>query len=827
MTTHRRLDSNQVSNLNCQWTCHLTFESSILGESPPPAPRTFFGRNELVEEVVGLAENLTPVALIGAGGIGKTSVALAVLHHDRIKHRFGDDRRFIRCDQFPASRAHLLRRLSDVIGAGIDNPKDLTALRRFLSSKEMLIVLDNAESILGLSGTNGQEIYAVVEELGRFSNICMCITSRISTTPPDFKRLDIPALSTDAACETFYRIYGGNDRSDVVNRILEQLDFHPLSITLLATVAHQNKWDVNRLAQEWERRRTGVLQTQHNTSLAAAIEVSLASPMFRELGPDARELLGVIAFLPQGINEGELDRLFPTIPNRTDIFDKFCVLSLAYRNNGFITMLAPLRDYLSPEDPMTSPLLCTAKEHYFIRVSADINPSGPSFRESQWIKLEDMNVEHLLDVFTTIDANSDDIWDTCAKFMGHLYLHKSRLTILKPKIEGLPDDHRSKPECLFQLSELFASIGNHVESKRLLTHALKLSRERGDDRWVAKILWVLSDANRVMALPKEGIQQAREALDIWERLGDTVRRVNCLIALARLLQSDKQLDDAVEAASRAIDLLSEIDDQYLLCDSHLALGNIYRSKGEATKAIHHFEVALGIASSFGWHGRLFWINRSLAWLFLNEGRFDDAQVHVDRAKSHAIDDAYKLGCAMYLQAWVWYDQHRLEEARSEALGAADIFERLGATRDLEWSRELFRGMEEDLDGPVASGQSGFSCKLPRILRFPACINFPFQARGTRIWRRLSCRALQIHLSARSKVLSLFPAVPCVLPFQSHSLLSVLPPRLTHALSYLLPHRLPLAICFLLYSCLSVSLVMFVLYVYTYLAACLGRFRDSV
>ena len=737
MTAHRRLDSNQVSNLNCQRTHHLTFESSILGEFPPPAPRTFFGREELVEEIVDLAENLTPSALVGTGGIGKTSIALAVLHHDRIKHRFGDNRRFIRCDQFPASPAHFLRRLSHVIGAGIDNPEDLTALRRFLSSKEMLIVLDNAESILDPLGTNGREIYAVVEELGRFSNICVCVTSRISTTPPDCKRLDIPALTTDAACETFYRIYGGGgDRSQVINGILEQLDFHPLSITLLATVAHQNKWDANRLAKEWERLRTSMLQTQHNTSLALAIEVSLASPMFRELDPAARELLGVVAFLPQGIDENNLCWLFPAISDRTDIFDKFCVLSLTYRNNGFITMLAPLRDYLSPKDPMLSPLLCVARERYFARMSVDIDPNRPSFRESQWIKSEDVNVEHLLDVFTTIDADSDSIWDTCAKFVQHLHQHKPRPTILKPKIEGLPDDHRSKPWYLYELSELFKSIGNDVENKRLLAHALKLSREQGDDRLVATILWQLSNVNGVMDLPEEAIQQAKEALDIFERLGDTVRRVQCLITLARSLQSDKQLDAAKEAATHAIDLLSEIDDQFMLCESHHILGDLYRSKGETGKAIHHFEVALGIASSFGWHNLLFWINRSLAWLFFAEGRFDDAQPHVDRAKSHAVDGAYQFGQAMYLQAEVWYKQHRLEEARSEALRTADIYERLGAARGLENCRGLLRRIEEELDRPVASGQSGSNCKLPQILRFPARINFPFQARGTRIWRRL-------------------------------------------------------------------------------------------
>ena len=575
----------------------------------------------------------------------------------------------------------------------------------------MVIILDNAESILDPQGANAREICAVVEELSRFDNICICITSRISTTPPGCKHLDVPTLSMDASHNTFYRIYDSDDRSDLVNSILEQLDFHPLSITLFATVAHQNKWSTNRLTREWEQRRTSVLQTQHNESLAVTIELSLASPLFQELGPDAQALLGVVAFFPQGVDEKNLDWLFPTISNRTGIFDKFWILSLTYRSNGFVTMLAPLRDHLSPKDPKASPLLCTTKECYFTRMSVHPHPSELNFGETRWITSEDINVEHLLDVFTTIDANSDGVWDACANSMEYLFWHKQRLTILKSKIEGLSDGHRSKPECLFELSRLFKSVGNQMERKRLLSQALNLWRKRGSDRQVARTLMWLSETNWLINLHEEGIQQAKEALGIYERLGDTRQQANCLIRLALLLCEGKQFDVAEEAAFRAISIIPEKGEEYQACGSHRALGQIYGSKGEIEKAIRHNEVAIGIASPFNWHEELFWAHYKLAGLFRYEGRLDDAWVHVEHAKSHTVNSAYYLGYVMEEQAQILYEQHRFEEARSEALHAADIYEKLGAAKNVESCRRFLRDIEKTLNTPVASGQSGFNCEL--------------------------------------------------------------------------------------------------------------------
>jgi len=671
----------------------------------------------LIEKIVGLAENLTPVALIGAGGIGKTSIALKILHHDRIKQRFGENRRFIRCDQFPAAPAQFLARLSKVVGAGIESPENLAPLCPFLSSREILVVLDNAESILDPQGANGREIYGIVEELSRLETVCLCITSRISTIPPDCKTLKIPTLSMDASRDTFYRIYDHDERPDLVNNILEQLDFHPLSITLLATVAHHNQWGMDRLVREWESRRTGVLQTEHNKSLAATIELSLASPMFQELGPDARELLGVVAFFPRGVNENNVNWLLPTIPNRANIFDRFCILSLTYRNNEFVTMLAPLRDYFCPKDPKSSPLLSTTKKHYFNRLSVNVDPSEPGFEEARWIVSEDVNVEHLLDVFTSIDAESDDVWNTCAGFMKHIFWHKKRLVVLGPKIEGLQDDHPSKPLCLSRLSRLLHSVGNFTEEKRLLAHALKLYRERGDEHSIALTLRSLSDANRQLGLFEEGIKQAEESSEIHERLGDPVSQARSLNYLAGLLHADGQLDAAEKAASRVIDLVPEEGDQFPVCQCHRILGHVYRSKGQKEKAIHHYETALGIASSSNWHSELFWIHCCLARLFFAGDRFDDAYAHIDRAKSHATDNPYCLGRVMELQARFLYRQHRFEEARSEVLRSTDVYEKVGAAKEVEDCRRLLQRIEK----AMGNGE------LLEVALLPVCIDSAFEA----------------------------------------------------------------------------------------------------
>ena len=98
-------------------------------------------------------------------------------------------------------------------------------------------------------------------------------------------------------------------------------------------------------------------------------------------------------------------------------------------------------------------------------------------------------------------------------------------------------------------------------------------------------------------------------------------------------------------------------------------------------------------------------------LFRSEGRFDDAQTHLESAKLHAVNNPYYLGHVTGKQAVIWYKQSRLEEARSEALRAAEIFNKLGTVEDAECCRGFLGDIEKKLNSPAPSGRSGFNREL--------------------------------------------------------------------------------------------------------------------
>jgi ABC-type iron transport system FetAB ATPase subunit len=112
----------------------------------PSEPKIFHGRGSEISRIIKLFTQETPrIAILGAGGMGKTSLARAVLHHPEIITKYEQHRFFVACE--PAgSRVEL----AALIGAhlGLKPGRDLTkpVVHYFAKNSASLLILDNLET---------------------------------------------------------------------------------------------------------------------------------------------------------------------------------------------------------------------------------------------------------------------------------------------------------------------------------------------------------------------------------------------------------------------------------------------------------------------------------------------------------------------------------------------------------------------------------------------------------------------------------------------------------------------------------------------------------
>jgi len=243
----------------------------------------------------------------------------------------------MRCDDFTNSFGGFLERLSDAIGA--NRTTDIGQLRSHIESSPLhLLVLDGVDFILDSLAPEAEEISATIEELGSNQHICLVMTSRMYPDIHGFHRIEVPTLPEDGAREAFYS-HCNLGRSPAVDDLIAGLDFHPLSINLLARSVRENNWDVTTLLQTWDDDQT------RTNYLRDTLKLSLRCPTIQNLGTAAQDTLNAIAAFPLGVEEGKLGRIFPHITEVEVAVDVLCRFSLIYRQDGFVKMLSPFRIY--------------------------------------------------------------------------------------------------------------------------------------------------------------------------------------------------------------------------------------------------------------------------------------------------------------------------------------------------------------------------------------------------------------------------------------------------------------------------------------------------
>jgi Cdc6-like AAA superfamily ATPase len=113
----------------------------------PSEPKIFHGRQLEISDILRVFSQGPPrIAILGAGGMGKTSLARAVVHHPEISAKFKQYRFFVACDS-AATKVEL----AALIGAhlGLKPGRDLSrpVVRYFSSNPPSFLILDNLETL--------------------------------------------------------------------------------------------------------------------------------------------------------------------------------------------------------------------------------------------------------------------------------------------------------------------------------------------------------------------------------------------------------------------------------------------------------------------------------------------------------------------------------------------------------------------------------------------------------------------------------------------------------------------------------------------------------
>ncbi|KAJ7886832.1 hypothetical protein B0H14DRAFT_1295912 [Mycena olivaceomarginata] len=332
----------------------------------PSKPKIFHGRKSEVDSIIKMLSQqpAARIAILGAGGMGKTSLAKAVLHDPATSAEF-EHRFFVSAEAATTSIG-----LAALIGLhlGLNPGQDLTRpiLHYFSRKPHSLLILDNLETVWEPRQSRGgiEEFLSLLTEI---EHLALIITMRGTEKPAKVRwtrpfLLPLEPLSDDAAQQIFADITDDVYTKEDIDQILRFTDNMPLAVDL---IAHLSDYEgLSNVLARWETAKTSLFSIGNGrtSNLDASIRLSLASP---RITSNSKELLSLLSILPEGLSDAELVQSNLGIPNILGCKALLQATSLAYRDSdNRLRSLVPIREHVQQFLP-PSPLLISALRKYF------------------------------------------------------------------------------------------------------------------------------------------------------------------------------------------------------------------------------------------------------------------------------------------------------------------------------------------------------------------------------------------------------------------------------------------------------------------------------
>ncbi|KAJ7589677.1 P-loop containing nucleoside triphosphate hydrolase protein, partial [Mycena floridula] len=338
----------------------------------PPAPKILHGRQDELNHVIdALCQHDTArVAILGPGGIGKTSLAQAILHNPSIVAKYGGQLYWITCDSSESAN-DLIIVIATYFGVESAFNNRVHAILRYLEaiSAPILLVLDNLETSWE-QPSKRPEVEELLSHLTGVETLSLVITMRGAERPGQVQWTrpflsPLGPISTRAARQTFLEISDADEADPQLEEVLSLMDNVPLVVSLMASVAEAEGCAIT-LAR-WKSESTSLLsEGQHKRdNLEKSIEISLQSARFTSV-PQAKDLLSMLSYLPDGITASEFGQIRLPFSDFSYCRSILCRISLAYiTSDNRLKLLAPIKEYIRRTYPPPLSSILSIRNYIF------------------------------------------------------------------------------------------------------------------------------------------------------------------------------------------------------------------------------------------------------------------------------------------------------------------------------------------------------------------------------------------------------------------------------------------------------------------------------